>query len=122
LQSCSSNGNNFSERLAARASIERAIQEPCKTIKNASSRGTLCLLVITCFSAQGCAFSIFVLQILNHTDDRLLVIAGPCSIDDPKAAVEYAHKLLGLQHEVSKDLFLGDATKIYSFLFDGFTL
>ena len=28
--------------------------------------------------------------ILNGTDDRLLVIVGPCSIHDPGAAVDYA--------------------------------
>ena len=26
-------------------------------------------------------------------DDRLLVIVGPCSIHDPKAARDYAHRL-----------------------------
>ena len=29
-------------------------------------------------------------DILNGRDDRLLVLAGPCSIHDPKAAREYA--------------------------------
>ena len=29
-------------------------------------------------------------DILQHTDPRLLVIVGPCSIHDPKAAIEYA--------------------------------
>ena len=33
-------------------------------------------------------------QILNGSDDRLLLIIGPCSIHDPKAAREYAKKLL----------------------------
>eukprot|EP00834_Sanchytrium_tribonematis_P006677 NODE_514_length_6598_cov_0.571011.p5 type:complete len:196 gc:universal NODE_514_length_6598_cov_0.571011:2336-1749(-) len=32
-------------------------------------------------------------RILNGTDDRLLVIVGPCSIHDPKSALEYAKKL-----------------------------
>ena len=31
--------------------------------------------------------------ILNGTDDRLLVIVGPCSIHDPGAAVDYAERL-----------------------------
>src|SRR5216117_4100970 len=32
-------------------------------------------------------------RILHGADDRLLVIMGPCSIHDPKAALEYARKL-----------------------------
>ena len=32
-------------------------------------------------------------QIMKGQDDRLLVIMGPCSIHDPAAALEYAHKL-----------------------------
>lgn len=32
-------------------------------------------------------------NILNGTDDRLLVVIGPCSIHDPKAALEYAERL-----------------------------
>ena len=32
-------------------------------------------------------------QILEGKDDRLLVIAGPCSIHDTAAAMEYAQKL-----------------------------
>ena len=36
-------------------------------------------------------------NILNGKDDRLLVIIGPCSIHDPKAAKEYGQKLLELR-------------------------
>mgnify|MGYP000436340719 CR=1 FL=1 len=32
-------------------------------------------------------------NIFAGKDDRLLVVVGPCSIHDPKAAIEYAHKL-----------------------------
>jgi len=32
-------------------------------------------------------------RILNGQDDRLLVVIGPCSIHDPVAAMDYAHKL-----------------------------
>ena len=32
-------------------------------------------------------------QILRGKDDRLLVIVGPCSIHDPKAALDYALRL-----------------------------
>ncbi len=34
-------------------------------------------------------------RILHGADDRLFVIVGPCSIHDPKAALEYARKLKG---------------------------
>ncbi|MEC5320025.1 3-deoxy-7-phosphoheptulonate synthase AroG [Brenneria populi subsp. brevivirga] len=43
-------------------------------------------------------------KILNGNDDRLLVIIGPCSIHDPKAAKEYAARLLKLRQELNDDL------------------
>ena len=45
-------------------------------------------------------------NILAGTDPRLLVIAGPCSIHDPQAALEYAEKLKQLQSQVSDQIFL----------------
>jgi len=45
-------------------------------------------------------------NILHGNDDRLLVIIGPCSIHDPKAALEYAQRLLFLRHELADDLLL----------------
>ncbi len=39
---------------------------------------------------------------MRGQDDRLLVIIGPCSIHDPKAAIEYAQRLLK-QREQYKD-------------------
>ena len=33
-------------------------------------------------------------RILHGQDDRLMVVIGPCSIHDPKAALEYARRLL----------------------------
>ncbi|WPB56172.1 3-deoxy-7-phosphoheptulonate synthase [Xylophilus sp. GOD-11R] len=41
-------------------------------------------------------------DIMAGTDDRLLVIIGPCSIHDPVAAVEYARRL-AVQREKYKD-------------------
>lgn len=32
-------------------------------------------------------------RILHGTDDRLLVVVGPCSVHDPKSALEYAERL-----------------------------
>ena len=43
-------------------------------------------------------------KILNKEDKRLMVIVGPCSIHDEKAAYEYAEKLIKLRDEVSEAL------------------
>jgi len=43
-------------------------------------------------------------NILQGTDDRLLVVIGPCSIHDPQAALEYAGKLLQLRQQLSGEL------------------
>ncbi|HIE77618.1 MAG TPA: 3-deoxy-7-phosphoheptulonate synthase [Candidatus Thioglobus sp.] len=45
-------------------------------------------------------------NILNGDDNRLMVIVGPCSIHDTKAAREYAEKLSQLREELSKELFI----------------
>jgi len=42
--------------------------------------------------------------ILNGSDDRLLVIVGPCSVHDPVAAVEYATRLAALRVRLSDRL------------------
>ncbi|GGP23956.1 3-deoxy-7-phosphoheptulonate synthase AroG [Silvimonas iriomotensis] len=43
-------------------------------------------------------------DILHDRDDRLLVIVGPCSIHDPKAALEYGRKLKVLREELKDHL------------------
>ncbi len=43
-------------------------------------------------------------SILSGTDPRLLVIVGPCSVHDVKAAKDYANKLLPLRERYSKEL------------------
>jgi 3-deoxy-7-phosphoheptulonate synthase len=43
-------------------------------------------------------------RILHGADDRLLVIIGPCSIHDPKAAIEYAQKLKIEKDRLASDL------------------
>ena len=43
-------------------------------------------------------------KILHGEDDRLLVIIGPCSVHDPKSAIEYANKLLPIRHELRGEL------------------
>ena len=43
-------------------------------------------------------------RIVHGEDDRLLVIVGPCSIHDTKAALEYAAKLLPVRQRYIDDL------------------
>jgi 3-deoxy-7-phosphoheptulonate synthase len=45
-----------------------------------------------------------VTRILNKQDDRLIVVVGPCSIHDPKAALEYAQRLRTVKDELQNDL------------------
>ncbi len=42
--------------------------------------------------------------ILHGMDDRLIVVIGPCSIHDPRAALEYAHKLKAERDRLRDDL------------------
>ena len=44
--------------------------------------------------------------ILNGEDARLLVVVGPCSIHDPKSALEYAERLARLAADVSDQLLI----------------
>ncbi len=50
-------------------------------------------------------------NILRGEDPRLLVIVGPCSIHDPRAAEEYAQRLKPLIAEFSDELFI--AMRVY---------
>ncbi|MEU6023265.1 3-deoxy-7-phosphoheptulonate synthase [Micromonospora sp. NPDC048871] len=43
-------------------------------------------------------------RILHGDDDRLVVVAGPCSIHDPRAALTYAEKLAAVAERVSGSL------------------
>lgn len=43
---------------------------------------------------------------LYGQDDRLLVIVGPCSIHDPKAALDYAQRLSALREELEDELLI----------------
>jgi len=42
--------------------------------------------------------------ILQGEDDRLIVVIGPCSIHDPEAAVDYAHRLRSERERHAADL------------------
>ena len=43
-------------------------------------------------------------KIFNSQDDRLLVVIGPCSIHDPKAALEYGERLVKLREKYQDTL------------------
>ncbi|HTQ74693.1 MAG TPA: 3-deoxy-7-phosphoheptulonate synthase AroG [Burkholderiales bacterium] len=43
-------------------------------------------------------------RVLHGSDDRMLVIIGPCSIHDSEAGLEYARRLLETKRELEKDL------------------
>jgi 3-deoxy-7-phosphoheptulonate synthase len=43
-------------------------------------------------------------RILHGQDDRLMIVIGPCSIHDPKAALEYARRLVEQRERFSDDL------------------
>ncbi|MCH7232278.1 3-deoxy-7-phosphoheptulonate synthase [Glycomyces sp. L485] len=43
-------------------------------------------------------------DVLTGDDDRLLLVVGPCSVHDPDAAVDYAHRLAAAVAPLSDDL------------------
>ncbi|SCG51776.1 3-deoxy-7-phosphoheptulonate synthase [Micromonospora coxensis] len=43
-------------------------------------------------------------RVLDHADDRLLVVVGPCSVHDPAAALDYAHRLREAADRHAEDL------------------
>ena len=45
-------------------------------------------------------------QILHDKDDRLFVVVGPCSIHDPKSAIEYAERLTEESKKFNENLLL----------------
>lgn len=45
-------------------------------------------------------------DILCRRDSRLLTVVGPCSIHDPKGALDYAHRLVELKERTDDRLFL----------------
>ena len=44
--------------------------------------------------------------VLDGTDDRMLVITGPCSVHDPKAALDYARRLIVARRRFAGDLLI----------------
>jgi 3-deoxy-7-phosphoheptulonate synthase len=49
--------------------------------------------------------------VLDREDDRLLVVAGPCSVHDPEAALDYAQRLASVAAELSEHLTI--AMRVY---------
>src|ERR1700753_1397283 len=45
-------------------------------------------------------------RVLDMDDDRLLVVVGPCSVHDPKAALDYARQLAEVRRSLSDDLLI----------------
>ena len=50
-------------------------------------------------------------NVLDGTDDRVLVVVGPCSVHDPAAALDYAGRLAELSRDMSRDLLI--AMRVY---------
>src|SRR5262245_55020122 len=43
-----------------------------------------------------------VVEVLAGSDSRLMVVVGPCSVHDPKAAMEYATRLAALSKRLEE--------------------
>jgi 3-deoxy-7-phosphoheptulonate synthase len=52
-----------------------------------------------------------VASVLDGDDDRLLVVAGPCSVHDPEAALDYAHRLAAVAADLREHLLV--AMRVY---------
>ena len=50
-------------------------------------------------------------NVLDGSDDRVLVVVGPCSVHDPAAALEYAGRLAEQARKLSSDLLI--AMRVY---------
>jgi 3-deoxy-7-phosphoheptulonate synthase len=47
-----------------------------------------------------------VIEVLEGTDDRLLVVVGPCTIHDPRGALDYAARIALLRERFADDLLI----------------
>jgi len=50
-------------------------------------------------------------NVLDGSDDRVLVVVGPCSVHDPEAALEYAGRLAGISGQLRGELLV--AMRVY---------
>ncbi|KAF2860265.1 phospho-2-dehydro-3-deoxyheptonate aldolase-like protein [Piedraia hortae CBS 480.64] len=46
------------------------------------------------------------IEILHQRDDRLLVVCGPCSLNDPETAVEYCQRLVKVAEKFKDDVLI----------------
>lgn len=44
--------------------------------------------------------------IMDGSDDRVVVVVGPCSIHDPESAMDYAQRLIKLKQELANELLI----------------
>src|SRR5437867_6315620 len=54
-------------------------------------------------------------RLLHGSDDRVLVIIGPCSMHDPKAGLEYARRLVEMKKEDRKSTRLNSSHRTISY-------
>jgi 3-deoxy-7-phosphoheptulonate synthase len=62
---------------------------------------------LACSETASCAVHdarVAIHRILHGMDDRLVVVIGPCSIHDPRAAVEYAQRLVAQRRRHASEL------------------
>jgi 3-deoxy-7-phosphoheptulonate synthase len=88
---------NTSSTNAARRSVEPLIAP--ETLRAE-------LPVSDVFAGRIASWRTTIQQIINGTDDRLLVVVGPCSVHDVEAALEYACWLAPLQQQYADSLFI----------------
>ena len=58
-------------------------------------------------------------NIMDDRDDRLVVVTGPCSIHDPKSAIEYANRLAVLREKYKDkiEILIGFESEYYPDVF-----
>ena len=92
-----------------RRMIDRSTQDvrisAIDRLKTPAELASLCPIPEEC-AARIRGYRKTVNSIIKGEDERLLAIIGPCSIHDPKAAIEYAHRLKELAEKVSDTFFV----------------
>ena len=82
--------------------FKRRVQQSINYAANAQSRAAAGGAALD--TVQQARQTIF--DILDRKDHRLFVVVGPCSIHDPQAAIDYAHRLKELAPKLADTLFL----------------
>src|SRR5690349_5157760 len=94
--------NTLPTQAGAPAVVDRRIEKTVPPITTLAQHGELPLSnsLAKAVVAQRRA----VTEVLDGTDDRLLVVVGPCSVHDAKAALEYAERLKPIAERLSDGL------------------